>query len=233
LLGHESGKVAEIHQPAKVAAMEGWWSSGVQPSILLGWPDDRTETTHVLVQAPKGWGSWIVAGRSDAALQGLKAWPRSERPPSLVPFWSFRVMVGLGLLMIGIGWWGAWLWRSGRLDRCRPFQAIALVGGPAGFLAVLAGWTATEVGRQPYVVYGLLRTDQAASPVAAASVGASLLLFMIVYAIVFTAGAIYIGRLLVQGPSPQEGPARTPEPPGNPLALASGPAPGAHTKPAE
>ena len=221
-LGHEAGQVADQYQPAKVAAMEGWWETGRQPSLLIGWPDDRAETTRVLVQTPRGWGSWIVAGDSSATLRGLKAWPRSERPPTLIPFWAFRAMVGLGFLMIAVGLWGAWLWFRRKLDASRAFQALALVSAPAGFVAVLCGWMTTEVGRQPYVVYGALRTDQAISPAPAAEVGASLLVFMIVYAIVFTAGAIYIGRLLVQGPGPRESPLQAPEAPGNPLAAAVG-----------
>lgn len=232
LIGHESGKVAHEHQPTKVAAMEGWWDTGRQPTILLGWPDDRTETTRVLLETPKGWGSWVVAGDASAELKGLKAWPRQDRPPTLIPFWSFRAMVGLGLLMIGVGFWGAVLWWRGALDRSRIFHTAAFLAGPAGFLAVLCGWMATEVGRQPYVVFGTLRTAEAVSPVPAGSVGGSLLVFMATYAVVFSAGAIYIGRLLVQGPSPQEGPAEAPEPPGNPLGVASDTAPGARTQPA-
>ena len=230
LIGHESGKVAHEHQPTKVAAMEGWWETGRQSTILLGWPDDAAETTHILLQTPKGWGGWIVSGDVNAELKGLKAWPRSERPPTLIPFWAFRVMVGMGLLMIAVGLWGALLWRLGRLDRDRWFQRLALVSGPAGFVAVLSGWMTTEVGRQPYVVYGVLRTADAVSPVPAGSVAGSLLTFMITYAIVFSAGALYIGRLLYQGPGPAEGPPEAPEPPGNPLGVASDTAPGARTR---
>jgi cytochrome d ubiquinol oxidase subunit I len=233
LIGHESGKVAHEHQPTKVAAMEGWWEGGRQSTILLGWPDDRSETTHVLLQTPKGWGSWVVAGDANAELKGLKSWPREERPPTLIPFWSFRIMVGLGLLMIALGWWGAWLWLRGKLDRHRLFQTAAFLSGPAGFVAVLCGWMATEVGRQPYVVFGALRTAEAVSPVSAAAVGWSLVVFMVTYAIVFSAGAIYIGRLLFRGPGPDEGPAEPKEPPGNPLALALGAASGADPRPAE
>lgn len=232
LFGHESGKVAHEHQPAKVAAMEGWWESGRQATILIGWPDDKAEKTHVLLQTPVGWGGWIVAGDVNAELKGLKAWPRSDRPPSLIPFWAFRIMVGLGLAMIAVGWWGVLLWATRRLDRTRLYDGAALFMGPMGFVAVVCGWLATEVGRQPYVVYGQLRTLDAVSPVGAGSVGTSLLAFMIVYAIVFSAGAIYIGRLLVQGPRPDEDGADAPEPPGNPLAMAHDFAGGAKTKPA-
>jgi len=228
LLGHESGSVALEHQPAKVAAMEGWWESGQQTSILLGWPDDAAEKTHVLLETPVGWGSWVVAGRADAELQGLKAWAPEDRPPTLLPFWSFRIMVGLGLLMILQGGLGALLWWRGRIDSVRPFHWLGVAMGPAGFVAVLAGWIVTEVGRQPYVVYGALRTADAVSPVSTGAVATSLLAFMVAYAIVFSAGALYIGRLTMRGPVPD---AQTPEPPpqmqgapGSPLtAMASVP----------
>lgn len=227
LVGHESGVVAHEHQPAKVAAMEGWWESGRQSTILLGWPDDKAERTHIWLETPKGVGSWVVTGDANAEVPGLKSWPASERPPTLIPFWSFRIMVGLGLLMILLGWWGLWAWWRRHLDTGRWIQVLAVAMAPSGFLAVLSGWMVTEVGRQPYVVYGMLRTAEAVSPVTASAVGASLVFFMIVYAIVFTAGALYIGRLLVQGPSTAEDPAEAVEPPGNPLAMAHAPAPGA------
>ena len=214
LIGHESGKVAHAYQPTKVAAMEGWWDTGRQPTILIGWPDDRAETTRVLLQTPKGFGSWVVAGDATAELKGLKAWPKADRPPSLIPFWAFRFMVGLGLLMIAVSLGGAALWATGRLDRSKLFQWAALASGPSGFAAVICGWMATEVGRQPFVVFGLLRTADAVSPVAAGAVQASLAGFMVVYAIVFSAGVLYIGRLLVLGPQPSE-----PEPDGHPMPV--------------
>ena len=221
LVGHESGKVAHEHQPTKIAAVEGWWETDRQSTILLGWPDDQAEKTHILLQTPKGWGGWVVTGDVGAVIKGLKEWPREERPPTVLPFWGFRIMVGLGLLMIVVGLWGAFLWWRGRLDGARVFHRVALLSGPAGFVAVLAGWITAEVGRQPYVVFGLLRTADAVSPTPAGSVGASLLVFMVTYAIVFTAGAIYIGRLLVKGPGPEEAPPEAPEAPGNPLGAAN------------
>ncbi len=214
LIGHESGKVAHEYQPTKVAAMEGWWETDRQPTILIGWPDDRTETTKVLLQTPKGFGSWVVAGDDKAVLKGLKAWPRADRPPTLIPFWAFRFMVGLGLLMIAIGLGGAALWATGRLDRSKLFQWAALLSGPSGFGAVICGWMATEVGRQPYVVYGLLRTINAVSPVSVGAEEASLAGFIIVYSVVFSAGALYIARLLVVGPDASE-----PGPPGGPMPV--------------
>jgi len=219
LIGHESGKVAHEHQPTKVAVMEGWWETDRQSTILLGWPDDAAEKTHVLLQTPKGWGGWVVTGDANAVIKGLKAWPRGERPPTVLPFWGFRIMVGMGLLMIAMGWWGAILWLRRSLERTRIFHWAALLSGPAGFIAVLTGWIAAEVGRQPYVVFGQLRTAEAVSPVTTGAVSSSLLLFMAVYAVVFSAGVIYIGRLIVKGPEPGEDVGAPQQAPGNPLAM--------------
>jgi cytochrome d ubiquinol oxidase subunit I len=137
-------------------------------------------------------------------------------------FWSFRIMVGLGLLMIALGWWGAVLWRLGKLETTALFLRAATWMGPAGFLAVLAGWMVTEIGRQPYVIYGVLRTVDAVSPVPAAHVGFSLLAYMSVYALVFAAGVLLILRLLVKGPDPggREEPPRPTEAPGSALGAA-------------
>lgn len=216
VIGHESGVVAHEHQPAKVAAMEGWWETKAQqPTLLFGWPDQDAETTHAAIGIP-GMGSWFVAGDSNAELQGLNAFPKEDRPPVWLTFWSFRVMVGMGLIMVALGLWGALLWILKRVDSVKLYHRALVIAAPSGFIAVLAGWIAAEVGRQPYVVYGVLRTADAVSPVPAGSVGLSLLFFLIVYAIVFTAGALYILRLMSKGPDTEE-PPRTDEPPGTAL----------------
>ncbi len=219
LIGHESGVVTEKYQPAKVAAMEGWWETrSRQPSILFALPDENEERNRFELGIP-AIGSWVVAGDVDAELRGLDAFPPEERPPVAVVFWSFRVMVGLGMAMIAIGLWGAWLWWRGALERSRLFQAATVAMAPSGFLAVLGGWIAAEVGRQPYVVYGVLRTADAVSPVAAGQVAASLLVFMTVYAIVFTAGTLYILRLIAKGPTAAEKPSEPQRrPPGSAFA---------------
>jgi cytochrome d ubiquinol oxidase subunit I len=131
-------------------------------------------------------------------------------------------MVGLGLAVIAIGLWGAWLWWRGGLTTNRAFLTLTTLTGPAGFVAVIAGWTTAEVGRQPWVVYGVMRTSESVSPVAAGTVSTSLLMFLIVYAIVFAAGLVYILRLIAEGPIAA---LRQPEPtgrraPGSPLAAA-------------
>ena len=218
VVGHESGVVAHEHQPAKIAAMEGWWETKAQqPTLLFGWPDEKAETTHAAIGIP-GMGSWFTAGDANAVVKGLDAFKPEDRPPVWITFWAFRVMVGMGLVMIGLGVWGAFVWITKRLERATLYQKALVLGAPSGFVAVLAGWIAAEVGRQPYVVYGVLRTADAVSPVAAGAVGLSLLVFMIVYAIVFTAGALYILRLMAKGPDTEEPPPKeTSEPPGSPL----------------
>jgi cytochrome d ubiquinol oxidase subunit I len=121
-------------------------------------------------------------------------------------FWGFRVMVGLGVAMIGLGVWGAWLWWRGRLEKSGLFHRMTVAMAPAGFIAVLAGWISAEVGRQPWVVYGVLRTADAVSPVSGGQVASSLLVFMTVYAIVFSVGTLYILRLVTRGPGSGEKP---------------------------
>jgi len=218
VVGHESGKVAHEYQPAKVAAMEGWWETkSQQPTLLFGWPDQAAEETHAQIGIP-GFGSWFVAGDSNAELKGLKAFAPEDRPPVWITFWAFRVMVGMGLAMVGLGIWGAIVWATKRLDRATLYHRALVLAAPSGFVAVLAGWIAAEVGRQPYVVYGVLRTADAVSPVEVGAVATSLLFFMIVYAIVFSAGALYILRLMAKGPDSDEPPPKeTSEPPGSPL----------------
>jgi cytochrome d ubiquinol oxidase subunit I len=136
----------------------------------------------------------------DAPLAGLDTVPRENWPPVAIVFWSFRVMVGLGFLMMGLGLLSLLMRVRGKLYDSRLLHIGAVAMGPAGFVAVLAGWITTEVGRQPYLVYGLLRTADAVSPLAAPAVASSLIAFAIVYFAVFTAGVIYILRLMAAAP---------------------------------
>jgi cytochrome d ubiquinol oxidase subunit I len=192
------------HQPAKIAAMEGHWETGAgQPLILFGWPDMAAETTRYAVEIPK-LGSLILTHDWNGTVKGLKAWPRSDRPNSTIVFWSFRLMVGLGTLMVVIGIWSLWLRFRRRLFESTPLLRASVLMGPSGFVAVLAGWITTESGRQPFTVYGLLRTAESASPIDAAAVGASLVAFIIVYFLVFGAGTFYLLRLMRKPPDLSE-----------------------------
>jgi len=193
------------HQPAKIAAIEGHWETESGVSLLLfGLPDMQAETTRYAVSVPR-LGSLILTHDWDGEIRGLKEWAPQDRPNSTIVFWSFRVMVGLGLLMILAGVWSAWLRLRGRLFDSRPFQYFVLLLGPAGILAILAGWITTEVGRQPWVVYGLLRTEDAVSGHAAAEMGVTLSLFVVVYLLVFGVGITYLLRLMRKGPKLDEG----------------------------
>jgi cytochrome d ubiquinol oxidase subunit I len=205
LVGDLHGLNTLEHQPAKIAAMEGHYETHRgAPLILFGIPDDAAEQTRYALEIPK-LGSLILGHSLDAEIKGLKAFPPDERPPALIPFWTFRVMVGLGVLMLGVGLWSLWArWRK-TLYTSRWLQRAAVVMGPSGFAAVIAGWYTTEVGRQPYTVYGLLRTSDSLSNVDAEAVGASLIAFIIVYFLVFGAGTFYILRLMWKSPEGDTG----------------------------
>lgn len=188
------------HQPAKIAAMEGHYETRRgAPLVLFGMPDDEAETTRYALEIPH-LGSLVLTHSWDGEVKGLKEWPTDKRPPAPIVFWSFRVMVAIGFAMVGIGLWSAWARLRRRLFDIPWLHRTAIVLGPSGFVAVLAGWITTEVGRQPWSVYGLLSTAESHSPIAAPAVGASLLAFIIVYFAVFGAGTFYILRLMAKRP---------------------------------
>jgi cytochrome d ubiquinol oxidase subunit I len=195
------------HQPAKIAAMEGHWENkgneGV-PLILFGIPDMEAEETRYKIELPR-LGSLILTHSLDGTYPGLKEFPKADRPNSLVVFWSFRLMVGLGMLMILLGITSLWLRWRGRLESSRPFLRFALWMGPAGIVAILAGWFTTEMGRQPWVVYNVMRTADAVSPHGATELGVTLALFVVVYFAVFGTGIAYLLRLIRKGPIVSEG----------------------------
>jgi cytochrome bd ubiquinol oxidase subunit I len=193
------------HQPQKVMAMEGHYESHPDgaPLYLFGIPNDDEQRLDYAVGIPK-LSSLILKHDLDAPLAGLDTIPDDEQPPVAVVFWSFRVMVGIGLAMLGIGLWSLFArWRR-RLYDWPLLHKAALAMGPSGFVAVIAGWITTEVGRQPYVVYNILRTADAASPLDAPAVAASLLAFVVVYFAVFGAGVWYILHLMRKAPKPGE-----------------------------
>jgi cytochrome d ubiquinol oxidase subunit I len=188
------------HQPAKVAAMEGLYETQEgAPLVLFGIPDDEANEIRNAVEIP-GLGSLILTHDWDGEVKGLDAFPEAERPPVGIVFWSFRIMVGLGLLMLGLGLWSGIARLRGRLYSSRWLLRAAVVMGPSGFVAVLAGWVTTEVGRQPWTIYGLLSTADSAAPLDAPAVEASLLAFIAVYFAVFGAGTFYLLRLMSKPP---------------------------------
>jgi cytochrome d ubiquinol oxidase subunit I len=189
------------HQPIKVAAMEGHWERQTgAPLLLFGIPDQEAEENHLEIGIP-GLSALILTHHWDGETPGLKDVPASERPPVAIVFWSFRIMVAIGLMMAAVGAISLYLRYKRCLYDARWFQRVAIAMGPSGFVAVLAGWVTTEVGRQPFTVYGLLRTGESIAPVEAPAVAASLIAFVIVYFAVFGAGTLYLLRLMKQGPA--------------------------------
>ena len=215
LVGDQHGINTLEHQPAKIAALEGDFESRPgQPLILFGWPNMRTETTDYAVEVPH-LGALILTHSWDGAIKGLKDFPPEDRPYSPVVFIAFRIMVGLGFLMLAVGLAGLVQRLRGRLYHSVWLLRTMVAMGPAGFIAVLAGWTVTEVGRQPFTVYGMLRTADSVSPIALPGVASSIAAFAVVYFIVFGAGLLFFLRLMgrppmVGEPGPPQGvPVRT------------------------
>jgi cytochrome d ubiquinol oxidase subunit I len=208
LAGDQHGLNTLEYQPAKVMAMEGHYKSHPNgaPLVLFGWPNQAAGRVDYAIEIPK-LSSLVLKHDLDAPLAGLDTVPRENWPPVPITFWSFRVMVGLGLLIMALGLLSLWTRWRGALYQSRRLHIFAMVMGPAGFIAVLAGWITTETGRQPFTVFGLLRTTDSASPLAAPAVASSLIAFAIVYFTVFAAGIIYILRLMATPPKQgEEGP---------------------------
>jgi cytochrome bd ubiquinol oxidase subunit I len=208
LAGDQHGLNTLEHQPVKIMAMEGHFESHKDgaPLYLFGLPDETAGKLRFAIGIPK-LGSLILKHSPDAPMDGLDTVPRENWPPVPITFWAFRIMVGLGLLMFALGLFSLWERWRGRLYQSPLLHRFAVLMGPAGFIAVIAGWVTTETGRQPFTVYGLLRTADSASPLAAPAVASSLLAFVIVYFIVFAAGLLYLLRLMAGPPQPgEEGP---------------------------
>ena len=198
------------HQPRKVAAMEGHWETKQgAPLILFAIPDQTSQENHFEIGIPK-LGSMILTHEWDGEVRGLQEWAPADQPNVPIVFYSFRVMVAIGFLMIALGLGGAFLAYRRKLFNNRWFLRVQALSIPLGFVAVLAGWFVTEVGRQPYIVYGFMRTAEAISPVPAGNIAASLTLFVVVYGIIFGSGVFYMIRLARKGPEADQG--GTPEP---------------------
>jgi len=208
-LGDQHGLNTEKHQPVKIAAMEAHWD-GSEPGdlVLFALPDTESRSNRFEIAIPR-LGSLIITHDIDGRFPGLNDFPSADWPPILPVFFAFRVMVGLGLMMLGIGVLGGWLWWRGRLFGSRWFLVPVSHAWPMGFVAILAGWWVTETGRQPWVATGILRTADAVSPVAFGAVLTTLVLFVAVYLTVFSVGVYYINRLIAHGPA--GAPAEPPE----------------------
>lgn len=194
------------HQPTKVMGIEGHYESYPRgaPLFLFGLPDDERQRLDFAVGVPR-LGSLVLHHDPDHPVDGLDTVPDDEQPPVAAVFFAFRVMVGIGLLMVLAGAVGLLLRWRGRLYDVPALLRAAVAMGPSGFVAVVAGWITTEVGRQPYTVYGLLLTRDSVGPVDAPAVAASLAAFVVVYCLVFGAGIWYLLRMMRRGPAAATG----------------------------
>jgi cytochrome d ubiquinol oxidase subunit I len=220
-LGHLNGLYVLQHQPAKFAAIEARWKTQQPASeVLIGWPDEATQTNLFAIEVPR-LGSFVASGNWTSREVGLDSFPPEDRPPVVIPFFAFRIMVGLGLVMLAISWCGLYLRWRGRLEAARWFLWGTFLSFPTGFVATLAGWFTAEVGRQPWVIYGLLRTSEAVTPSLTGGMAAfSLVVYVLVYAVIVGFGIFYIYKLLRDGPTPVAGHAAYGTP-GRPLAFSN------------
>ena len=221
VIGDAHGLNTAEHQPAKIAAMEAHWD-GSKPAdlVLFAWPDEKAEKNHFEIAIPNI-ASLIITHDVNGLFKGLKDFKAEERPPVKPVFFAFRVMVGIGMLMIAIGVVGAFLWWRKQVFETNWYLTPLTYAWPLGFIAILAGWWVTETGRQPYLVYGILKTVDAVSPVAFGAVLTSLILFVLVYSSVFSMGVLYINKLIEKGPEGKA--AEAPDAlPSRPLSAAQG-----------
>jgi cytochrome d ubiquinol oxidase subunit I len=221
VIGDIHGLLVHEHQPVKLAAIEAIWETERgAPLLLFAWPDEEREENRYAIGIPK-LGSLIITHDSDGEIKGLKEVPPEQRPPVKPVFFAFRVMVGIGVLMLIVVAWSAFQWKRGKLVQSRALLRAWSIMTPAGFVAILAGWYTTEIGRQPYVIYGLMRTEEAATALSPASVATSLAVFLSIYLFVFIAGTYYLLKLLRKGPQPVEDTMRHPEDktPARPLSV--------------
>lgn len=219
LFGDLHGLNTLEHQPMKIAAIEAHWrDQGPADLVLFALPDEAHETNRDELAIPH-LGSVILTHHWNGRVPALTEVPPRDRPPVWSLFFAFRVMVAIGLTLIAIGLTGAFLWWRRKLGRARWYLTAVQYTWPIGFVAILAGWLTTESGRQPYIAYGILRTDEALSPVSAATVATSLIAFVLMYTVVFSVGIYYIRRMIEKGPS-----GAATEPPGmGPTSVASRP----------
>jgi cytochrome d ubiquinol oxidase subunit I len=224
LIGDAHGLNTLRYQPAKIAAIEGYWNAPDQaamPLLVFGLPDMHSEKTDYALAIPH-LGSLILTHSWSGQIKGLKDFAPQDRPNAAIVFWTFRLMVGLGLLMILLGLWSLVLRLKGRLFSHRRFLLATTIMGPAGLIAMLAGWLTAEIGRQPWVIYGLLRTADAVSAHGAAPVAVSLALYLVVYFSVFGIGISYMLRLIREGPATKTSRTADTDPARHPFRLSTG-----------
>lgn len=201
-LGDQKGREVAEHQPAKLAAMEAHWEtnrSGGAPFVAFALPDMKAEKNRMELTIPHGL-SLLITHSWNGKVAGLKEFRSENRPFVPVIFWTFRIMVAIGFLFLGVMLWAGWLWRKRRLFESRGFLIALVAVQPLGFLGTELGWITTEMGRQPWVVYGLIRTSEGVSPIPAGNVVWSLLLFLAFFGIIGASYAFYLRKILRRGP---------------------------------
>ena len=230
LFGHLNGEYVVHHQPSKMAAIEARWKDEKPASeVLLAWPDVANHRNLFAITLPPPFGSLIDSDSLTAGEVGLESIPEKDWPPVVIPFFTFRIMVGCGVIMLGLAWIGVYLGYKGRLRQNRLLLWAIFLAFPLPFVATLTGWFTAETGRQPWTVYGLLRTADAVTPFLTARMAAtSLVIFCAVYLLIFLFGTFYIYKLLRTGPRPHIDSAadgRDPQPAHVARRYGAGPAP--------
>jgi cytochrome d ubiquinol oxidase subunit I len=203
LFGHLCGEYVNTYQQSKMAAIEGRWNDEKPASeVIIAWPDEKNRRNLFAITLPAPLGSIIDADSLTAGETGLNSFPPENQPPVLIPFFSFRIMVGCGLLMLALAWVGTYLGFKGRLTRNRLLLWLTFFSFPLPFIAILTGWFTAEVGRQPWVIFGVLRTADALTPFLTTQAAmTTLVIFCAVYAFIFAFGTFYIYRLIHVGPA--------------------------------
>jgi cytochrome bd ubiquinol oxidase subunit I len=203
VFGHLCGEYVNNYQPSKMAAIEGRWNDEKPASeVLIAWPDEKNHRNLFAITLPAPLGSLIDADSLTAGETGLNNIPEQNRPPVLIPFFSFRIMVGCGLIMLALAWLGSYLNFKRRLETNRFLLWSIFLSFPLPFIAIETGWFTAEVGRQPWVVYGMVRTADAVTPfLTTRAAMSSLVIFCAVYAFIFAFGTFYIYRLIRIGPT--------------------------------
>ena len=223
IFGHLNGDYIHHYQPAKFAAVEGRWHDEQPASeVLFAIPDQATESNKFAISIPI-LGSLIGSMSFDSKEVGLTDFPPENRPPVLIPFLTFRIMVGCWFAMLAIAWAGSYLVAKGRIERYRPLLWLTFASFTLPYIAILTGWYTAEVGRQPWAIYGVLRTADAMTPFLTTRAAAiSLIVYCTIYTFIFAFGIFYIYRLLQAGPAGALGQPALAVIPNRPMSVAGG-----------